>query len=142
MKGDQNGLISLFFVDKMGISTENQQFVKECCIQLEHYFTKNLTQFDLQLNLRGTIFQKEVWNQLLNIPYGKTISYSTLALQLGDVNKTRAVGLANGKNPISIIVPCHRVIGANGNLTGYAGGLEKKKWLLEHEGAIKQMRLF
>ncbi len=142
VKGDQNGIISVFFVDKVGINTENQHFVKACCTQLAHYFKKNLSQFDLTLNLQGTSFQKNVWTQLLQIPYGKTISYSNLAAQLGDINNSRAVGLANGKNPISIIVPCHRVIGANGNLTGYSGGLDRKQWLLKHEGAIKQLSLF
>jgi len=141
VKGDQKGIISVYFVDKLGKSTQNIDFILNCCQQIEQYFDKSLTNFNLTLNFNGTAFQKQVWNQLLKISYGKTISYSTLAQQMGDVNKTRAVGLANAKNPISIIVPCHRVIGANGNLTGYAGGLEKKKWLLEHEGAIKQMRL-
>jgi len=142
VKGDQNGITSIYFVDEKGKNTDQVEFLKDCCSQIERYFDKSLVQFDIQLNFTGTAFQKLVWKQLLAIPYGKTISYASLARQLGDVNKSRAVGLANSKNPVSIIVPCHRVIGANGNLTGYAGGLDKKKWLLEHEGAINQLSLF
>jgi len=92
--------------------------------------------------LHGTEFQKKVWNELLNIPFGKTISYLQLAKELGDVKLIRAVGGANGKNPVSIIVPCHRVIGSDGTLIGYGGGLDKKKWLLEFEGVLVQKELF
>lgn len=95
------------------------------------------------MNLIGTDFQVKVWNELLNIPYGKTISYEELAIRVGDIKSIRAVGLANGQNPIAIVVPCHRVIGKNGDLGGYGGGLDKKVWLLEHEGAIQeQLSLF
>ena len=92
--------------------------------------------FDLPLAPVGTPFQQRVWTALLNIPHGVTISYGELATRLGDPKASRAVGLANGRNPISIIIPCHRVIGANGNLTGYGGGLDRKEWLLRHEGAL------
>ncbi|MDB5968884.1 MAG: ogt 4 [Hydrocarboniphaga sp.] len=101
--------------------------------QLAAYFTGELREFDLPLAPVGTPFQRKVWDALMQIPYGETISYGELARRLGDVKASRAVGLANGKNPIAIIVPCHRVIGASGDLTGYGGGLERKRWLLDHE---------
>jgi methylated-DNA-[protein]-cysteine S-methyltransferase len=101
--------------------------------QLEQYFAGRLQQFDVELAGEGTEFQKKVWQALVHIPFGVTESYGQLARRIGNEKASRAVGLANGKNPISIIVPCHRVIGANGSLTGYGGGMERKKWLLEHE---------
>ncbi|RLC23472.1 MAG: cysteine methyltransferase [Deltaproteobacteria bacterium] len=107
--------------------------------QLEAYFKGELTQFDLELNAQGTQFQKMVWQELVKIPYGEIISYSELAKRIGNPNASRAVGMANGKNPISIIIPCHRVIGKNGSLTGFGGGLEVKKNLLEFEKRNKKM---
>jgi methylated-DNA-[protein]-cysteine S-methyltransferase len=107
---------------------------KEVAAQLDAYFAGELSSFDLELNLLGTPFQQGVWSQLCEIPYGETISYGELAQRVANPKASRAVGLANGRNPIAIIVPCHRVIGANGSLTGYGGGLERKTWLLEHEG--------
>lgn len=101
--------------------------------QLEAYFAGDLLDFDLDLDLVGTEFQRKVWAALLSIPYGETRSYGQIAAQIGSPGASRAVGLANGHNPIGIIVPCHRVIGANGSLTGYGGGLDKKKQLLEME---------
>ncbi len=106
------------------------------CEQLGQYFAGTRTTFDIPLDPPGTPFQRRVWDALRTIPYGTTLSYSELARRLGDVRATRAVGAANGKNPIPIIVPCHRVIGANGALTGFGGGLDRKRWLLEHEGAL------
>jgi methylated-DNA-[protein]-cysteine S-methyltransferase len=104
--------------------------------QLDEYFTGKRRTFSLQLDLIGTDFQKKIWNELMKIPFGKTMSYLELAMQHGDVKAIRAVGTANAKNPIAIIVPCHRVIGAGGELVGYAGGLHRKKWLLELEGSL------
>lgn len=101
--------------------------------QLRDYFEGRLTEFDLPLNPQGTQFQMRVWEQLCAIPFGETISYAELARRIGNPNASRAVGMANSRNPISIIVPCHRVIGADNSLTGYAGGLERKSALLEHE---------
>ena len=101
--------------------------------QLDAYFAGELTDFDLELDLRGTDFQQRVWKALLTVPYGETRSYGEIAEQIGAPGSARAVGLANGRNPIAIIVPCHRVIGANGSLTGYGGGLERKQALLELE---------
>jgi O-6-methylguanine DNA methyltransferase len=102
--------------------------------QFDAYFAGERSTFDIEMNLLGTPFQQRVWSQLCQIPYGETISYGELARRVGNPNASRAVGLANGRNPIAIVVPCHRVIGANGSLTGYGGGLERKSWLLEHEG--------
>lgn len=101
--------------------------------QLEAYFAGRMADFDLPLAMRGTEFQQQVWQELQNIPFGQTISYGELARRVGNPNSSRAVGAANGRNPISIIVPCHRVIGSNGKLTGYGGGMQRKEWLLAHE---------
>ena len=116
----------------------------ECEKQLSEYFKGERSEFSLPLELRGTDFQKQVWTELQNIPYGKTISYSELAIRLGDIKTIRAAGSANGKNNLPIVIPCHRVIGKNGALVGFAGGLDTKKWLLKHEGIIRgeQMGLF
>lgn len=107
--------------------------------QLDEYFAGKRTSFDLPLDLQGTEFQLKVWNELLKIPYGKTISYKELSLRLGNLLAIRAAGAANGANPISIIVPCHRVIGSDGSITGYAGGLWRKKWLLELESGTAEL---
>lgn len=104
--------------------------------QLTEYFEGNRSNFDLPLQPSGSDFEKEVWHKVKNIRFGTTSTYSDIAKQLGDVKKVRAVGRANGQNPIPIIIPCHRVIGANNKLTGYAGGIKRKQWLLQHEGAI------
>jgi methylated-DNA-[protein]-cysteine S-methyltransferase len=102
--------------------------------QLTEYFEGTRREFDLPLRLQGTVFQQRVWRQLTEIPYGQTWSYGQLAERIDKPSASRAVGLANGRNPISILVPCHRVIGADGSLTGYGGGIERKRWLLVHEG--------
>ena len=102
--------------------------------QLSEYFAGTRREFDLPLRPDGTPFQTRVWRELVEIPYGETWSYGQLAKRIGNPSASRAVGLANGRNPISILVPCHRVIGADGSLTGYGGGLERKRWLLVHEG--------
>jgi methylated-DNA-[protein]-cysteine S-methyltransferase len=101
--------------------------------QIDEYFNGKRKIFDLPLDLQGTDFQKRVWSELLKIPFGKTISYKELSIRLGNIKAIRAVAAANGANPVSIIVPCHRVIGSDGSMTGYAGGLWRKKWLLEFE---------
>jgi methylated-DNA-[protein]-cysteine S-methyltransferase len=107
--------------------------------QLRQYFARARSAFDLPLDPLGTAFQRRVWDALRTIPYGATTSYSELARRLGDPRATRAVGAANGKNPIPIIIPCHRVVGARGELTGFGGGLDRKRWLLEHEGALMEL---
>ncbi|WP_421804565.1 methylated-DNA--[protein]-cysteine S-methyltransferase [Flagellimonas sp.] len=140
--GDKNGLASITVLESKKPKGTIPTVLKDAVEQLEEYFEGNRTVFELQLNPSGTDFQKKVWEALLQIPFGKTISYLELSKQLGDVKAIRAVASANGKNPLWIVVPCHRVIGTNGDLTGYAGGLHRKKWLLEHESPAKQTTLF
>ncbi len=111
----------------------DDRLLPEAQAQLAAYFTGDLTDFDLPLCVGGTAFQQQVWQALATIPYGQTWTYGQLADAIGNPRAVRAVGLANGRNPVSIVVPCHRVVGANGSLTGYGGGLERKKWLLDHE---------
>lgn len=118
---------------------KGSQLLREAVRQLRGFFAGELQQFDLPLAPDGTQFQQRVWNELQQIPYGETISYGELARRVGNPAASRAVGLANGSNPIAIIIPCHRVIGSNGKLTGYGGGLENKRWLLDFERS--QLRL-
>jgi len=122
-------------VEAMPVSKKSDHpLIQQCIDQLNEYFEGSRKTFDIPLQQEGTPFQQKVWAQLLNIGYGKTISYLTLSKQIGDTKAIRAVGTTNGKNQIAIIVPCHRVIGSDGSLTGYAGELWRKKWLLDHEG--------
>jgi methylated-DNA-[protein]-cysteine S-methyltransferase len=141
--GDDKGIASVSILNtKEELSSVIPEVLLECVTQLKAYFKNERKTFNLKLNPEGTIFQKKVWNQLEIIPYGKTISYLQLSKQLGDAKVIRAAANANGKNPLWIIVPCHRVIGSNGSLTGYAGGLHRKQWLLNHESEYKQQSLF
>ena len=141
--GDENGIISVSVIDdKIETSAIIPKNLQNCVQQLNEYFKGNRTEFDLKLNPQGTDFQKQVWKELLNVPYGKTRSYLEQSKKLGDPKAIRAVASANGKNPIWIIIPCHRIIGSDGSLTGYAGGLWRKKWLLEHESPSPQQSLF
>jgi methylated-DNA-[protein]-cysteine S-methyltransferase len=143
IKGDENGITKIHVMDEnVEISTIINKDLIEAVTQLQDYFLGRRTEFTFKLNLQGTEFQKKVWQELLHIPYGKTCSYLELSKKIGDVKAIRAVASANGKNPLWIVVPCHRVIGTDGSLTGYAGGLWRKKWLLEHENPIKQESLF
>jgi methylated-DNA-[protein]-cysteine S-methyltransferase len=119
-----------------GSAERREAILAEAVSQLEEYFDGTRTEFDLPLDPQGTAFQRSAWTMLRTIPYGQTVSYAFQARALGDVNKSRAVGAANGKNPIGIIVPCHRVVGSNGSLTGFAGGIESKAWLLDHERRV------
>ena len=120
--------------------------LKTCRMQLDEYFTGHRQTFELPLHASGSAFRQRVWEALLRIPYGKTISYLELAVRMGDPALVRAVGSANASNPVAIIIPCHRVIGRDRSLVGYAGGIEKKKWLLDHErsnsGEMIQAGLF
>jgi methylated-DNA-[protein]-cysteine S-methyltransferase len=125
---------AVLFSDAEGeIENDEHKLLQACSKQLDEYFAGKRKIFNLPLNQDGTEFQMKVWDLLYKIPYGKTISYNELAKQYGDLKAIRAVASANGKNNLSIIVPCHRVIGSNHSLVGYAGGLWRKKWLLEHE---------
>ena len=141
--GDVSGISSVTILDSEEKTTDIiPQNLEDCVIQLQEYFQGIRKAFDLKLNPEGTQFQKQVWNLLQQIPFGKTVSYLDLAKQLGDVKVIRAVANANAKNPLWIVIPCHRVIGTNGSLTGYAGGLHRKEWLLNHENPYKQQSLF
>lgn len=143
ISGDEDGISAISILNSEEKVTDIIPIELEDCVhQLNEYFEGKRTQFDIALNPEGTDFQKRVWDALQTIPYGKTCSYLELAQQLGDVKAIRAVANANGKNPLWIVVPCHRVIGSDGSLTGYAGGLYRKKWLLEHESPYKQQSLF
>lgn len=135
--GTEEGISSLIFVESKKDEEEYPDCIKNCLEQLDEYFKGKRKEFNVKLMAEGTEFQKNVWNKLRNIPYGKTASYKDIAREIGNEKAVRAVGSTNGKNPISIIVPCHRVIGINGKLTGYAGGLWRKEWLLDHEAKYK-----
>ena len=144
IEGDGEGVSKISVLDDKDIK-QSQTIPKEledAALQLQEYFNGKRTDFSFKLNPQGTDFQKKVWNALLEIPFGKTTSYQDLSIKLGDVKAIRAVASANGKNPLWIVVPCHRVIGSDGSLTGYAGGLWRKKWLLQHENPVKQQSLF
>lgn len=142
--GDESGLQSVNIIDTVGekIPQNIPECLKEPISQLTDYFYHGLKSFKLELNLKGTDFQLKVWQLLQQIPYGKTISYIELANRFGDAKAIRAMAHANAKNPLWIIVPCHRVIGKNGDLTGYAGGIWRKKYLLELENNSFQTQLF
>ncbi len=142
---DESNILSVLFIDddkEISKFTENKISLKGKQ-QLIEYFNSTRKDFDLPLQITSTVFQQKVWLQLQTITFGKTISYLQLAKDLGDQKCIRAAASANGKNPFAIIIPCHRVIGKDGSLTGYAGGLWRKQWLLEHEGNLqKQASLF
>lgn len=141
--GDENGISSIHvFDEEQKISKKIHIELQNAINQLNDYFEGKRTHFDFKLNPKGTDFQQKVWDELFKIPFGKTMSYQELSIKLGDVKAIRAVANANGKNPLWIVVPCHRVIGSDGSLTGYAGGLWRKKWLLDHENPVKQQKLF
>lgn len=123
-------------------SVEIPGFLQLAFQELDNYFKGTQKVFSFKLNLGGTNFQQKVWKALIEIPYGKTCSYLELSKRLGDEKAIRAVALANGKNPVWVVVPCHRVIGSDGSLTGYAGGLRRKQWLLNHENNISQLSIF
>ena len=141
IEADKDAILSVLFKSSKEKLCPNQ-ITRMCKKQLEEYFDGHRQKFDLQIKIQGTSFQAQVWNALLEIPFGKTSTYGNQARMIKKPNAARAVGAANGQNKINIIIPCHRVVGVNGALTGYRGGVERKKWLLEHEsnnikGSIK-----
>lgn len=139
VKAKKEGLTAInYYDDDPPESLDKQQHpvLKKTIDQLNEYFDGKRKSFDIPLILKGTNFQQKVWEQLQQIPYGQTITYSELATRLGDPQKARAVAGANGLNPIPIVIPCHRVIGADNKLTGYSGGIERKQFLLQLEGAL------
>jgi methylated-DNA-[protein]-cysteine S-methyltransferase len=143
IESENDKIITVNFVKDTKLEQIPTPATEQCIKELDEYFFKGRKFFTVELELRGTAFQRTVWSELLSIPYGTTVSYEAIALRIGDIKSIRAVGVANGQNNIAIIVPCHRVIGKNGELVGYGGGLENKEWLLYHEGALlKQLSLF
>ena len=143
ISGDANGISSIKITEEnTEITTKIPEAFKLVVAQLQEYFDGKRTSFSFPINPKGTEFQRKVWNELLQIPFGTTCSYLELSKKIGDAKAVRAVAAANGKNPLWIAIPCHRVIGSDGSLTGYAGGLWRKKWLLSHENPVKQETLF
>ncbi|EIA09904.1 methylated-DNA--[protein]-cysteine S-methyltransferase [Flavobacterium frigoris] len=140
--GDKNGVSVISVSDEGEASEIVPAILVNAVVQLNEYFEGKRNNFTFKVNPKGTEFQQKVWKSLLEIPYGETRTYMEQSKILGDVKAIRAVASANGKNPLWIVVPCHRVIGTNGSLTGYAGGLWRKKWLLEHENPTTQQSLF
>jgi len=147
----EESIISILFVDeKAGAATESltqadlPSVMVACLTQVDEYFRGERQEFSLSLTPAGTDFQQTVWRQLITVPFGQTASYLEIARQIGNEKAVRAVGAANGQNPIVIIVPCHRIVGSNGQLTGYGGGLWRKAWLLNHEKRLsgQQLALF
>lgn len=141
--GDEQGIQTIAVLDaEINFVEEIPACLQDCVQQLDDYFKGKRTTFNLKLNPKGTDFQKRVWNELLSVPFGKTRTYLEQSKILGNLKAIRAVASANGKNPLWIVIPCHRIIGSDGSLTGYAGGIWRKKWLLEHENPSEQQSLF
>lgn len=141
LKGDENHLHEIVFDPEVFPGTGNR-LLKESADQIQAYFLGKLKNFNLPISLNLSPFQEMVLYQVLKIPFGETRSYGQLADSMGNPRSVRAVGNANGKNPLPIVIPCHRVIGTGGQLTGYSGGLWRKKWLLQHESSSLQLNLF
>jgi methylated-DNA-[protein]-cysteine S-methyltransferase len=147
LQEEENQLTVVHFMDDevdAVLSATDSPVLLQTILQLDEYFAGRRKQFSLPLSPAGTAFQQKVWQQLIQIPFAETITYLHVAKRLGNVKSIRAAASANGKNPLAIIIPCHRVVGADGKLTGYAGGLHRKQWLLEHEAkaAGKKSSLF
>jgi methylated-DNA-[protein]-cysteine S-methyltransferase len=142
LQANSQGLLGVWFEtqdtqpENLGLLNKQQPILTQAIVQLEEYFRGEREYFTVSIAATGTVFQQQVWSALATIPFGKTWCYQEIANAIGNPNAVRAVGLANSKNPVSILIPCHRVIGKNGKLTGYAGGVERKQALLEHEGII------
>ena len=140
MQANNDGLLGLWFStnttlpDELGLHLPTHPLLQQAERELTEYFQGQRQHFTVAIAAKGTDFQQQVWHALTTIPFGETLSYQDIANAIGNPKAVRAVGLANGKNPVSVIVPCHRVIGKNGKLTGYAGGMDRKAWLLKHEG--------
>jgi methylated-DNA-[protein]-cysteine S-methyltransferase len=148
LRWSNDALLGSYFENAPFLARRDEWVRDDACLrpvreQLEQYFEGARTSFDVPLSFEGTPFQVRVWQALRDIPFGRTASYGELARRIGQRNGAgaRAVGAANGRNPLCVIVPCHRVIGADGSLTGFGGGLPRKRWLLEHEGSLPERRL-
>jgi len=134
---DDDHVTGLYFDKEQTAEHVHNAVIDQCVRELDEYFNRQRTDFDVPVKARGTAFQADVWAALCRIPYGNVVSYGHIAQEIGNPKASRAVGMANNKNPISIIVPCHRVVGANGKMVGYGGGLWRKEWLLAHENNQK-----
>ena len=141
IEADNNHILKILF-DWDNVEVRPNALTKECKTQLAEYFEGKRTEFDLPMRFNGTAFQEAVWNALLPVPFGETATYGEQAKRINKSKAVRAVGAANGQNKHTIVVPCHRIIGANGLLTGYGGGMHRKKWLLEHEQRVAGKTLF
>ncbi|MBT2215720.1 methylated-DNA--[protein]-cysteine S-methyltransferase [Virgibacillus dakarensis] len=141
--GSTDAIHSILFTNQKSIvheaQTNSPEVIRTCYQEIDEYFTEKRKEFTFPYSMEGTTFQKDVWHALTNIPYAHTVSYKDIAHSIGNEKAIRAVGNANGKNKLNIVIPCHRVIGTNGKLTGYGGGLWRKEWLLEHEQRIGKM---
>lgn len=142
--GNERAVASIQFVEKIDTtpSLKLGKAVVDCTQQLEEYFNRSRQSFDISLDFQGTPFQQKVWEFLKGIDFGKTASYKDIAVKMDNLGAIRAIGRANGANPFAIVIPCHRIIGSDGSLTGYAGELWRKKWLLDFEQQYKQLSLF
>ncbi|MCY6958662.1 methylated-DNA--[protein]-cysteine S-methyltransferase [Clostridium brassicae] len=138
IKGTEEVILSIMYVDESKPNEENELLIK-CCNELDEYFKGKRKDFTIKVSWNGTEFQNKLWNQLTKIPFGKTVTYKEIAQFIGNPKAVRAVGNANGKNILNILVPCHRVIGSNGSLTGYSGGIWRKEWLIRHEKNINDI---
>jgi methylated-DNA-[protein]-cysteine S-methyltransferase len=136
LKGTSDAICQILFTEEKTESENPNNILTDCKLQLEKYFNGTLRQFSINVQPEGTTFQKQVWNALQQIPFGKIVSYAHISKAINNEKSIRAVGAANGQNPVAVIIPCHRVIGSDGTLTGYSGGLRRKQWLLEHEQRI------
>lgn len=143
LQADDAAVMKVHFMEETeSVASATSPVLSRCMLELDEYFKGKRKVFSIPVNPNGTTFQQKVWRQLMTIPFSKTISYTELALQLGNKRVIRAAGTANGRNPVAIIIPCHRVIGSDGSLTGYGGGLWRKKWLLDFERKQRQGELF
>lgn len=141
LQGLAGSLLRIDFVENAENDAHHEDALQHAMLQLQEYFAGERTVFDLSIHAVGTHFQQNVWDEIRKIPYGNTWSYELLARQLGDVKVIRAAASANGRNPLPIVIPCHRIIGKSGALTGYSGGLNRKKWLLDFEQRDSRPRL-
>ncbi len=143
IEGNSNGIVAITVIDEAVETSKNiPNCLQDCVQQLEEYFKGIRTVFNLKLKPKGSTFQQKVWEELQKVSFGKTRTYLEQSKELGNIKAIRAVAAANGENPIWIVTPCHRIIGSDGSLTGYAGGIWRKKWLLNHESSLKQQSLF
>lgn len=142
IKGTNEAICSILFSEQENavykLNADTPKVLEDCINQLDEYFNGKRQEFTIPYSMEGTDFQKKVWTALTKIPFAETGSYKDIAVSVGNEKAVRAVGMTNGKNKLSIVVPCHRIIGSNGKLTGYAGGLWRKEWLLQHEKTFKK----